>query len=251
MDDASRPPAVFFEVFEGLPRQGPGCRACTARALALCAELPARPLIVDLGCGTGAQTLDLADLIDGSIVAVELHAPSVDRLRAAAAARGLADRIDARAGDMAAVDIEPGSVDLVWSEGALYNIGLPAGLRLARRLLRPGGYVAFTEAVWLSDDRPPAAREAFADYPGMGTVADVRATLEAEGFERVDDFVLPEAAWWDDFYGPMERRVATLRAQYADDAAALETLAAFDDEVALRRAHGASFGYAFFVARPR
>ena len=53
-----------FEVFEALPRQGPGDRACAERALALCDELPATPRILDLGCGVGAQTMqpDNADL---------------------------------------------------------------------------------------------------------------------------------------------------------------------------------------------
>src|SRR5690606_13947499 len=120
----TRHQAIFFEVFESLPRQGPGNRACTARALQLCGELPASPVVLDLGCGTGAQTLHLAELTNGSIVALDNHAPSIERLRAIIAERGRDGRIRAEIGDMANPDLPPGSFDLAWSEGAFYNIGI-------------------------------------------------------------------------------------------------------------------------------
>ncbi len=56
---------ILIEVFEALPRQGPGNRACTQRALALCRDLPPVPKILDLGSGIGAQSLHLAELTAG------------------------------------------------------------------------------------------------------------------------------------------------------------------------------------------
>lgn len=91
---------IFFEVFEDLPRQGPGSRACLIRALQSCSELPASPAVLDLGSGTGASTLQLAELTGGSIVAVDNHAPSIERLRAIAEERGLSDRVRAVVGDI-------------------------------------------------------------------------------------------------------------------------------------------------------
>jgi methylase of polypeptide subunit release factors len=80
---------IFFEVYKSLPRQGPGNRTCAARALGLCRELPQSPAILDLGCGVGGQTLHLAELTSGSIVAIDRHASSIARLRATLAERGL------------------------------------------------------------------------------------------------------------------------------------------------------------------
>jgi len=108
---------VFFEVYEALPRQGPGSRACAAKALALCRDLPAAPAVLDLGCGVGGQTLHLAGLTSGSIVALDSHAPSIERLRATVAERGLSALIRPVVGGMAHLDFSPGSFDLVWSGG--------------------------------------------------------------------------------------------------------------------------------------
>lgn len=245
-----RDQSLFLEVFEALPRQGPGSRDCAARALRLCHALPSEPAILDLGCGVGAQTLHLAELTSGTIVAVDRHAPNIARLEATVGARGLARRIRVQVGDMARLELASGSFDLVWSEGALYNIGIANALRVCQRLLRPGGYVAFTDAVWRQPDAPPAVRALFAaDYPTMGTVADVLDLIRDGGFDLSGHFPLPDAAWWTDFYAPMEQRIAELRGKYAGDAEALSLLDRIAEEPRLHRAHGHCYGYEFFVAR--
>lgn len=150
---------------------------------------------------------------------------------------------------MSALDLPHESFDLVWSEGALYNIGLESALPLCARLLRRGGYLAFTDAVWRSKSPPLEVREAFADYPTMGRVEDVLALLEANGFSVVDHFDLPDDAWWDDFYGPMERRIEALRAKYSHDPEALSALDEVAKEPEMHRRSGHHYGYTFFVAR--
>lgn len=241
---------LFFEVYEALPRQGPGYRAATARALAMCEALPPSPSIVDLGCGSGAQTLDLAELSKGTVVAVDNHAPLLERLEANCAARGLAGRVRAHLADMANPGLPAASFDLCWSEGALYQVGIANALQVCRGLLKPGGCLAFTDAVWRKADPPAAIAASFAqDYPGMGTAADVAALIEQAGFELLGQFALPDAAWWDDFYLPMARQVERLRAQYAGNAEALSILAQIGEEPELHRQYSTYYGYEFFVAR--
>ncbi|HAF56541.1 MAG TPA: class I SAM-dependent methyltransferase [Thauera sp.] len=244
---------MFLALFESLPRQGPGNRASTARALGLCGDLPPSPAVVDLGSGVGAQTLHLAELLPlASIVAVDRHAPSVERLQAALARRGLAQRVSAVVGDIACPPQASGQVDLVWSEGALYNIGLRNALRICHDLLRPGGYLAFTDAVWRRGDPPAEVRALFeADYPTMGTVADDLAVIRDCGFEVVGHFTLPDEAWWDDFYTPMEARIGELRAQHAGDAEAQSMLDQLSEEPAMHRRHSDCYAYEFFIARRR
>lgn len=241
---------IFFEVFESLPRQGPGNRACAARALDLCRDLPSEPAILDLGCGVGAQTLHLAELTSGTILAMDTHAPSIERLGATVAGRGLAQRIRPILGDMASPDQPAAGFDLIWSEGALYNIGIGRALRLYRELLRPGGYFAFTDAVWRVDEPPPEVKANFeSDYPGMGRVSDILATIADCGLSLMGHFTLPDEAWWDDFYTPMLRRIDELRGAYAGDAQALTVLDQLAREPAMHRMHSDCYAYEFFVAR--
>ena len=241
---------IFFEVFEALPRQGPGNRACAERALRLCGELPEEPTILDLGCGVGAQTLHLAELTSGSIIAVDSHAPNIERLNAALVERGLTDRVQAVAGDMAELGHPPESFDLIWSEGALYNIGIENALRTCRGLLRPSGYLAFTDAVWRKENPPSEVKAGFdLDYPAMGWAEDIEAVIAKCGFEQIGRFTLPDEAWWDDFYTPMQGRIEELRETYAQDPEALAILDELAQEPELHRQHSDYYAYEFFVLR--
>ena len=241
---------IFFELYESLPRQGPGNRACAARAIALCSELPPSPVVLDLGCGVGGQTLLLAEITSGTIVAVDSHTPSIERLRATVAGRGLSQRVSPVVGDMANLDHPPASFDLIWSEGALYNIGIENALRICHGLLRPGGYLAFTDAVWRRENPPPEVKAGFeADYPTMGRVPDVLAAIERSGFSLIGHFNLPDEAWWDDFYTPMEIRIEELRGKYKDDKEALAVLEQLAQEPAMHRRYSDYYAYEFFVVR--
>lgn len=242
---------IFFEVFEHLPRQGPGNRASAERALGLCRDLSPSPVVLDLGCGVGGQTLLLAELLPGSVItAIDSHAPSIERLLETVLKRGLARCVRPLVGDMAHPELPTESCDLVWSEGALYNIGIENALCVCYGLLRPGGYLAFTDAVWRKDNPPPVIKTSFDfDYPAMGRVTDVIAAIDRTGFSLVDHFTLPDEAWWDDFYTPMERRIAALRRTYAGDDEALAVLDQVAQEPQLHRRYSDYYAYEFFVVR--
>jgi len=239
-------PEPDFRVYESLPRQGPGSDACTRAALRRLPSLPAAPRVLDLGCGTGRQTLVLAATLQARVIAVDRHRPFLARLEAAARAQGLAHLIEARCADMGALDLPPASVDLLWSEGAIYLLGFEQGLRLWRPLLAPGGLIALTECTWLSAARPPEAaafwREA---YPAMGGVADNLARAERAGCVVLDSFALPASAWWDDYYTPLARALAAL----AGDPRQAALVAATRREIDLYRRHHAAYGYVFYLMR--
>jgi SAM-dependent methyltransferase len=241
--------AAFFALHHGLPREAPGSRESTARALALALPLPATPRVLDIGCGPGMQTMDLAELLPGaSIVAVDLHPAFVAETRRRAEERGVAQRVEARAANMTALPFDDASFDLVWCEGAVYVMGLPAALAAWRRLLRPGGRLALTEAVWLTDDPPQAVRQWWhAGYPAMTDVPGCRAIIEQAGYELRGDFVLPASAWWDEYYRPLQARMEALAAAQGDDPVVARVLDEHREEIAMYERHGDCYGYAFFV----
>jgi ubiquinone/menaquinone biosynthesis C-methylase UbiE len=241
-------PQVFFEIHAGLPRQGVGSDEATRMALELCAELPASPDVLDVGCGPGAQTLALARATGGRITAADLHAPFLDELLERARAADLGEQIALVEADMRALPFEPGSFDLVWSEGAAYIMGISEALAAWRPLLRAGGYLGFSEIVWTGDERPAAVADLVVGYPGMTDVAGNLERIGAAGYEVVGHFRLPESAWWDEYYGPLEARLPEFERRYAEDEDGLAVVAATRREIAARRAHQDTYAYEFFVA---
>jgi hypothetical protein len=151
---------------------------------------------------------------------------------------------------MAGPAFESESFDLIWSEGALYNIGIEHGLRLWQSLLRRGGCIAFTDAVWRKENPPDEVRAGFAqDYPQMGWTVDILAVIDRCGLKLLGHFTLPDKAWWDDFYSPMEKRVQILRHKHSHDAEALKVLDLIGREVEIHRKYSNYYAYEFFVVQ--
>lgn len=241
---------VFLDVQRGLPRQGPGLDESTLAALVLCQGLPARPAVLDIGCGPGMQTMALARALDGPITAVDLHEEYLDILTAHAVETGLAGRIDVRLADMSALPFPPESFDLVWSEGAAYIMGFAAALADWMRLIRPGGCIAVSELVWLRSDPPAEVAAFFADeYPAMTDVETNLRTVEDCGYEPLGHLVLPDEGWWRHYYTPLEAKLPEMREKYAGDDDALGVIDMTAREIDMRRRFGDWYGYAFFVGR--
>ena len=247
---ADRTTMLFYELYSGLPRQGPGSAASTRRAFGLVPGVGKRTRILDVGCGTGAQTLVLAESSPARIVAVDNHAPFIDALNGKVQALGIADRVEPRVADMRRLDFADGSFDLIWSEGAVYIMGVEAGLREWRRMLRPNGHVALTEACWRKPE-PPAECAAFwnREYPAIRDSAALLEAIEACGYETVGRFPLPASAWWDDYYRPLQDNVNAFRERHPDAPDARELADRCQNEIDIWQAYSEFYGYEFFVLR--
>ena len=125
-----------------------------------------------------------------------------------------------------------------------------AALKICHDLLRPGGYLAFTDAVWREENPHAEVRAGFElDYPAMGNADQIITTILTTGFELIDHFTLPDQAWWEDFYTPMEDRIKELRHIYRDDPETLTMLDQIGEEPAQHRRHSRFYAYEFFVVR--
>ena len=130
---------IFFEIHKDLTREGPGDSQSTRQAISLLKDLPVHPLILDIGCGPGMQTLDLAAYTSGEIIAVDTHQPFLDQLQRRIEIKGLAERVHLANVSMFDLKFPEQNFDVIWSEGAIYIIGFENGLRTWRRLLKHGG----------------------------------------------------------------------------------------------------------------
>ncbi len=250
--------AIFYELYDpSLPRLGPGDEGSTKKALDMLLAAgskqvegfgPARLRILDIGCGNGSHTIGLARHLNGTITAVDNHQPHLDELKHRAATHGVADKVRPLLRDMSDMGLPEGTFELIWSEGALYNMGFREGIALCHSLLVKGGLLAASELCWLRPDAPAECRQFFADeYPAMENVEANMAVIRDSGFRVVGHFTLPESAWTEAYYRPVGNRLASLRRKYAAVTQVQNMLDSVQMEIDVFSKYSAFYGYVFFL----
>jgi SAM-dependent methyltransferase len=239
----------FLELYTSLPRGGPGDDASTRRAFEMMEGLPAEPRILDIGCGPGRQTVELLELSGGTVVALDLFPQMISRLRDAAARAGFSEHLETVQADMNEMTFDPRSFDAVWSEGAIYLMGFEKGLLRVKELVKPRGYVAVTDAVWLEPDPPPEVVDLWSEYPEIDTVDAKLEVISKLRYEPVGHFVLPASSWTDEYYDPLATRASECARDWKGIPEAESVLQEAYDEVAVFSKHSRYYSYAFFVMR--
>lgn len=239
----------FIDLYGSLPRAGPGDNASTRRALAAMEHLPPAPRILDVGCGPGMQTVELLRQSGGTVVALDLLPQMIARVRRAAQLAGVSSRLETLQIDMHQMEFPPNSFDAVWSEGAIYFLGFRHGLAKVRPFVKPGGYVAVSEAVWLQPDPPLEAIAFWQEYSEIDDVDRKLAVISELGYENIEHFVLPPAAWTELYYQPLLERAHEYADNWRGIPQAEEVLEEARHEVAVFERNSQYFSYAFFVMR--
>lgn len=232
----------FFTLHADLPREGPGDRASLERALKL-ANIAKDGCVLDAACGPGADIPLLLEYVpEGHVTALDKHGPFVEQVRAKF---GDEHRLSIVQGNMAS---PTGSYDFIWCAGALYFLGIEAGLKAWRTALRPEGSIAFSELVWLSDQRPVEAVANCPDYPAMTDIEGVKKACVRAGYQVRDAQVLSDAGW-ECYYQPIEARIQKLRE--GDISPELQKVLNEEEaEITTWRKLRANFGYAIFLVEP-
>ncbi len=232
-------------------RQGPGSDEMTRRALTLTGLDRTHPLkIADIGCGTGASTLLLAQELNAELTAVDLFPEFLDELQCRAEAQGVADRITLLQASMEALPFDEEAFDVIWSEGAIYNMGFAAGVKAWRPFLKTGGWLVVTELTWLQSTRPEALQAHWEqEYPEVDTASAKLAQLEQLGFQPEAYFVLPPSCWREGYYGPLQERLESFLEEQGRSDAAQAIVEAEHQEAALYDQYGAYYSYGCYLAR--
>jgi SAM-dependent methyltransferase len=243
---------LFFEIHSGIPRQGPGSIESTRKAFSLIKDLPKEPRILDIGCGPGKQTVELAKISGGKVTGMDNHEPFLEEFKKNIENEGLSGKVDIATGDMSNLPFPKESFDLIWAEGSIYIIGVAEGLKHWKEHLKPNGYIVFTELSWLKDKQPKEVRGFWtSQYPGIRTVEGNIKRIQESGFDVLDTFILPEKDWFDDYYTPLEERIKLYHAKYARDREKSEFIEDIYAEIPMYRKYSEYYGYVFYITRKR
>lgn len=242
--------ALICEYFSSLERQGPGSPEITIKALSFIEGLTDSSRIADIGCGTGGQTMVLAEHAPGRITGIDLFPTFIDLFNANARQHNLQQRVNGIVGSMDSLPFQGEELDLIWSEGAIYNIGFQRGLREWRQFLKPGGYIAVSEASWFTVERPEEIDRFWKDaYPEIDTIANKVGQMQQAGYVPVATFVLPESCWIEQFYGPQVAAQTAFLQKYAGNPTAEAFIANERRESALYHQYKAFYGYTFYIGQ--
>lgn len=235
-------------------RQGPGSDEETLRALELTRLDGNSALrVADIGCGTGASTFVLASKFPNArITAVDLFPEFLEILMERAGAVGCADQIATLAESMETLPFAENALDLIWSEGAIYNMGFSKGIEAWRPFLRPNGVLAVSEITWLRPGPPGEIREHWnSEYPEIATASEKIGILETAGYDLLGYFILPSSCWITNYYEPTEQRITGFLERHAGEPEAAEVVEMERQEAHLYRQYLDWFSYGFYIARKR
>jgi len=232
-------------------RQGPGGDAETEQAMHLgSVDRSAALNIADIGCGTGASTLVLAQNLNAHITAVDFLPPFLEVLEERAGKLGLKGRIATLPCSMEKLPFGDEEFDVIWSEGAIYNIGFEKGVVDWRRFLKTGGLLVVSEITWLTDARPREIEEHWSgEYPGIDVASAKLDMLEKNGYSPAGYFILPEHCWLENYYRPMQEGFDEYLQRNGDSPAARAIVESEQREIALYETYKAYYSYGVYIAR--
>jgi SAM-dependent methyltransferase len=187
-----------------------------------------RPRILDIGCGSGLPTIELARLSGGTVVGIDIDESALARLRQRIREARLASQVTAVNVSLYDTGFPDDCFEIIWDEGVLHTLDLSRSLRECHRLLKAGGILAVGEtACWFET---------------------VRDRIGAFGFRLLTEHLLPTHCWWTDYYARLETRIRVLRETHGDAFSSTD-LARYEREVAMVKSDPGRFDCGFYLVQ--
>lgn len=242
---------LLVDFHKDAERQGPGSDDDTLKALGfLDIDKNTQLRVADIGCGSGAQTIVLAQNLNAKITAVDLFPEFLEKLNANAKKLGFQHKITTLQKSMDDLPFAKEEFDIIWSEGAIYIIGFENGIKTWKNFLKIGGYLVVSEITWTTNSRPKEIEEHWQnEYPQIDTASNKIKVLEENGFSPVGYFYLPQSSWLKHYYQPIENRIDSFLIKYYNADIAKGIVEAEQNEIRKYRDYKDFLSYGFYVAK--
>lgn len=186
-----------------------------------------KPYILDIGCGTGVPTIELAKLSDGKVIGIDIDQAHLDVLNLKIESEGLSYRVKSRKISMLNMDFVEESFDIIWAEGVFSVLEFEEAIKEWRKFLKPNGFLVAHDA---SRDITSRVKK-----------------IPNYGYKLINHFELPKDAWWVDFYSPIENQMDTLLKKYEGDAKALNELKRYKSDIGECKKNPEVFGSIIYI----
>jgi len=190
-----------------------------------------KPLILDVGCGSGIPTMEIARLSNGEITGMDINQDLLNALSRKIEKAGLSDRVKAIKCSILDMEFPDGNFDIIWSEGSIWVIGFKRGLQEWKRFLKPNGFMV------VHDEK--------------GIIEEKLEQISRCGYELLDHFIINEGTWWAEYFAPLEKLISETRTKYADDLKVLEELHNAQCEMDMFKKNPERNSSGFFIMRKR
>ena len=192
----------------------------------------------------------LAEHTTGHITGIDLFPVFIDLFNQNVRRNNFQKRVSGIVGSMENLPFQNEVLDLIWSEGAIYNIGFKRGLKEWKQFLKPGGYLAVTEASWFTDERPDEITAFWRDaYPEIDTIPNKIWIMQKTGYIPVASFILPENCWTEHFYDHQTEAQKKFLDKYKGNQTAEELVANQRHEAQLYARYKAFYDYVFYIGK--
>ena len=238
----------LIELYKDLPKMGAGSPETIRRVYSML-ELPTKPTILDVGCGTGMTSIELAKISKGKVVAIDIIQDYLEILHERAEKQGVSDRIQTVQKDMRSMDFDKDAFDVIWSENSVFMVGIEKALREWRRFLKKDGYIVVSVIAKLKEDPPIDAKDYWEyTYPSMKTYEETEKIIRSQKYKLVGSLKIPEKDYWDNCYTPLQKKIDAIREKYSSDMQSMEWLDLNQREIDIFRKYGSEFyGCVFYI----
>ena len=154
------------------------------------------PNILDIGCGRGNCTMELARLTDGKITGIDIDQEALNHFKKKIEKQGFSDRIEIIYRSLTDNQLQKASFDIAWAEGVIHIVGFERSLKEVFQLLKPKGYFVVHDEVKNTETK--------------------FKKLSELGFTLKNHFSLPKDAWLKTYCEPLAKRILEIRKETKD-----------------------------------
>jgi len=255
MDQENKPAHDFdidliCEYYSNFERQGPGSPETSIKALSFIDNLNRLSQIADIGCGTGGQTIVLAQQTTANIIGIDIAPIMIEKFNDNMIKNNLQNRIKGVVGSMDNLSFKKEELDMIFSEGAIYNIGFERGLNEWNKYIKQDGYIAVSEASWFTENRPSEITDFWMNaYPEIDTISNCISKIQKAGYIPMASFIIPEYCWTDNFYKSHASFQDVFLNKYPGNKAVEKLIADERYEARMYNEYKKYYGYVFYIGK--